>query len=59
MKSLFTEEPLVYIAIQEDGNADMMWNGVQTGNQQLSELWNRKGATSNYRSSGIARMAAK
>ena len=42
MKSLFTEEPLVYIAIQEDGNADMMWNGVQTGNQQLSELWNRK-----------------
>ena len=37
MKSLFTEEPLVHIAILEDSNADMMWNGVQTGNQQLSE----------------------
>lgn len=45
MKSLFTEEPLVHIAIQEDKGADMMWNGVQTGNQQLSEIWNRKEGT--------------
>ena len=42
MKSLFTEKPLVHIAIQEDNQADVMWNGVQTGNQQLSEIWNRK-----------------
>ena len=42
MKSLFTEEPMVHIGIIEDGNADMMWNGVQTGNQQLSENWNRQ-----------------
>ena len=33
MKSLFTEEPLVHIAILEDSNADMMWNGVQTANR--------------------------
>ena len=42
MKSLFTEEPLVHLAIEEDNKADVMWNGVQTGNQQLSELWNRE-----------------
>ena len=42
MKSLFTEEPLVHLAIEEDNGADVMWNGVQTGNQQLSEIWNRK-----------------
>ena len=42
MKSLFTEEPMVHIGIIEDGHADMMWNGVQTGNQQLSENWNRQ-----------------
>ena len=37
MKSLFSEEPLVHIAIVENAHADMMWNGVQTGNQQLTE----------------------
>ena len=37
MKSLFSEEPLVHIAIVENAHADMMWNGVQTGNQQLAE----------------------
>ena len=42
MKSLFTEEPLVHLAIEEDNGADVMWNGVQTGNRQLSELWNRE-----------------
>ena len=42
MKSLFTEEPLVHLAIEEDNKADVMWNGVQTGNRQLSELWNRE-----------------
>ena len=41
MKSLFSDEPMVHIAIQEDNKADVMWNGVQTGNQQQSELWNR------------------
>ncbi|MBQ2208985.1 MAG: DUF4982 domain-containing protein [Prevotella sp.] len=41
MKSLFTEEPLVHIAIVEDAQSDLMWNGVQTGNQRLSENWNR------------------
>ena len=41
MKSLFTEEPLVHIAIIENAQQDMMWNGVQTGNQHLSENWNQ------------------
>jgi len=42
MKSLFTEEPMVHIGIIEDGTVDMVWNGVQTGNQQMSENWNRQ-----------------
>ena len=37
MKSMFSEEPTVHIAIIENAHADMMWNGVQTGNQQLTE----------------------
>ena len=42
MKSLFSDEPTVHIAVVEDGQSDVMWNGVQTGNQQLSESWNRR-----------------
>ena len=47
MKSLFMpDEPMVHIAVIEDGKSDMLWNGVQTGNQRLSEQWNRpKGCT--------------
>lgn len=41
MKSFLTQEPLVHIAVIEDNNADIEWNGVQTGNAKLSELWNR------------------
>lgn len=42
MKSLFMpDEPMVHIAVIEDGKSDMLWNGVQTGNQRLSEQWNR------------------
>ena len=41
LKSLFLpEEPVVHIAVVEDGRSDVMWNGVQTGNQRLSENWN-------------------
>ncbi|MBQ4387563.1 MAG: DUF4982 domain-containing protein [Prevotella sp.] len=46
MKSLFLpEEPVVHMAVVEDGKSDMMWNGVQTGNQLLSENWNRPEGT--------------
>ena len=41
MKSfLKPEEPLVHIGIIEN-NGDQMWNGVQTGNDRLSDHWNR------------------
>ena len=48
MKSFLSDEPLVHIAIVEDKRSDMMWNGIQTGNEHLSELWNRpEGSTVN------------
>ena len=41
-----TSHWMVHIAVIEDGKSDMLWNGVQTGNQRLSEQWNRpKGCT--------------
>ena len=43
MKSfLKPEEPLVHIAVVEK-KGDRMWNGVQTGNDGLSDHWNRVG----------------
>lgn len=41
MKSFFSDEPLVHIAVT-DTKGDMMWNGVQTGNDGQSDHWNRK-----------------
>lgn len=41
MKSIFMDEPMVRIAVEEKQQADVMWNGVQTGNQDLSENWTR------------------
>ena len=42
MKSFFKpEEPLVHIAVI-DKKGDMMWNGVQTGNDGMSDHWNRQ-----------------
>jgi beta-galactosidase len=46
MKSFLADEPLVHIAIVEDGQSDIEWNGIQTGNDILSENWNRKEGTS-------------
>ena len=41
MKSFFMpEEPLVHIGII-DRKGDQMWNGVQTGNDGMSDHWNR------------------
>ncbi len=41
MKSFFVpDEPLVHIAII-DRKGDIMWNGVQTGNDGMSDHWNR------------------
>ena len=42
MRSFFKpEEPVVHIAVTE-GKGNAMWNGVQTGNDEQSDHWNRK-----------------
>lgn len=41
MKSMFSDEPVVHIAINEEGGKVTMWNGVQTGIEEQSENWNR------------------
>ncbi len=42
LRSFFKpEEPLVHIAVI-DSKGDMMWNGIQTGNDGMSDHWNRK-----------------
>ena len=41
MKSFFLpDEPVVHIAVI-DRKGDIMWNGVQTGNDGMSDHWNR------------------
>ena len=41
MKSFFCpDEPVVHIAVI-DKKGDIMWNGVQTGNDGMSDHWNR------------------
>ena len=40
MRSFFKDEPLVHIAVTDSKN-DVMWNGVQTGNDRQSDHWNR------------------
>ncbi len=41
MRSFFKDdEPMVHIAITENKN-DVMWNGIQTGNDDQSDHWNR------------------
>ena len=45
MRSFFKpDEPLVHIAVIDSKN-DIMWNGVQTGNDGMSDHWNRKPGT--------------
>ena len=45
MKSFFMpEEPLVHIAVIDSKN-DVMWNGVQTGNDGMSDHWCRQPGT--------------
>jgi beta-galactosidase len=41
MKSYLTDTPMVHIAIIEDTDAGIEWNGIQTGNDIQSENWNR------------------
>lgn len=41
MKSFFSDEPLVRITVMESKNSGMEWNGIITGTDRQSELWNR------------------
>lgn len=41
VKSMFSDEPLVHIAIIEKAGADTQWNGINVATQRLSENWNR------------------
>ena len=44
MRSFFKDEPMVHIAVT-DSKGNMMWNGVQTGNEGQSDHWNRVAET--------------
>lgn len=44
MHSFFKDEPIVHIAVT-DSKGNMMWNGVQTGNEGQSDHWNRVSGT--------------
>ena len=45
MRSFFKEEePMVHIAVI-DNKGDQMWNGIQTGNDGMSDHWNRQPGT--------------
>ena len=41
MKSMFSDEPVVHIAVNEEGGSVTMWNGVKIGVKEQSENWNR------------------
>ncbi len=41
MKSFFSDEPLVHISVMESRNNGVEWNGIVTGTDSQSELWNR------------------
>ena len=41
MRSFFNDEPLVRLSVMEDKNAGVEWNGIITGTDRQSELWNR------------------
>ncbi len=41
MKSFFSDEPMVHLSVMEDKNAGIEWNGIITGTDRQSELWNR------------------
>ena len=42
VKSMFTDQPTVHIAIIEKAGGDTQWNGINVAASQLSENWNRK-----------------
>ena len=41
MKSFLSDEPLVHVCVVENKDAGTMWNGIVTGSDRQSHLWNR------------------
>ncbi len=41
LKSFFSDEPMVHITVMENQNKGVEWNGIITGTDRQSELWNR------------------
>lgn len=41
MQSMFSDEPMVHITVMESKNRGVEWNGIITGSDNQSELWNR------------------
>ena len=41
MKSFLSDEPLVHLCVVENKDAGTMWNGIVTGSDRQSHLWNR------------------
>ena len=42
VKSMFSEEPVVYIGIIEKSGGNIQWNGINVSAGKLSENWNRE-----------------
>lgn len=42
LKSMFVDEPVVHIGIIDKAGTDILWNGVKTSNDGMSENWNRR-----------------
>ncbi|MBQ2165560.1 MAG: DUF4982 domain-containing protein, partial [Bacteroidaceae bacterium] len=43
-KSFFSDEPVCHLAVIDSKN-EVMWNDVQTGNDGMSDHWNRRAGT--------------
>lgn len=41
MQSMFSDDPMVHITVMESKNKGVEWNGIITGSDNQSELWNR------------------
>ena len=41
MKSLFTDKPMVHLCVTEGKDGGTMWNGIITGSDTQSHIWNR------------------
>lgn len=45
LKSIFSDEPTVHIAVDDGSNQGVVWNGVRMSGDRLSDHWNRAEGT--------------